>query len=229
MCARMFPPCDSLPSPIIFPQPIPNESTISKEPNTKFHENRNIPLSTMWPSSRNPACRTAHTLQSTTASIPAQESPNTEVTEPLGTTEPPSSAAPPTARRRRKIQPLYPPSKPPQSANHISVAEDGSYRTIFTPPNLHHRRPMEDSPNTEVVTPLPALQTSPIGERTNLSPNTEVRDPAPDHQTSIFGEPTCQSPNTEVTTPPPGPQTSTIGDQRRIRRTRKIHPLPHTV
>ena len=164
MCARMFPPCDFLPNPIIFPQPIPNESTISKEPNTKFHENRNVPLSTMWPSSRNPACCTAHTLQSTTASIPAQESPNKEVTEPLGDhrtsviggttnrspktedTTPLSAlqtstiGEPHIRRRRRKLQNHFHTTKPPSSATNGGFAEHGCCNPSARPPNVPHRR-----------------------------------------------------------------------------------------
>lgn len=44
------------------------------------------------------------------------------------------------------------------------VAEHGGYGPIPTPPNLHLRRSTEDSPKTEVTTPLSTLQTSTIGE-----------------------------------------------------------------
>lgn len=153
MCARMFPLCDFLPSPIIFPQPIPNESTISKEPNTKFHENRNVPLSTMWPSSRNPACCTAHTLQSTAAASTPTYHPKSRRTRRIRphphTAKPPYSATQPATRRTRKIQPLCLPSKPPPSANHTSVAEHGGYNPSARPPNLHNRRTTHPSPKKE--------------------------------------------------------------------------------
>lgn len=128
----------------------------------------------------------------------------------------------PKSRRTRRLQDHWGTTKPPSSENNQPLAEDGSYNPSIRPPNLHNRRPTEDSPNTEDTTPPPYRLTSTIGERTNLSPNTEVRDPAPDHQTSIFGEPTCQSPNTEVTTPLLGLQTSTIGEPHIRRRRRKF-------
>ncbi|OZG49502.1 hypothetical protein CLV65_0330 [Pseudoscardovia suis] len=106
------------------------------------------------------------------------------------------------------------------------VAEHGGYGPIPTPPNLRLRRSTEDSPKTEVTTPSIHPPNLHNRRTTYPSPKTEVWDLSQGLLTSIFGGTINRSPKTEDTEPLGDHQTSIIGDQRRIRRTRKLQPLP---
>lgn len=54
-------------------------------------------------------------------------------------------------RRKRKLQTPKTGPKPPPSASPGTLAENGSQQADQTPPNLHHRRQIQDSPKTEVT------------------------------------------------------------------------------
>lgn len=56
-------------------------------------------------------------------------------------------------RRKRKLQAPKQGPKPPPSATHNTVAENGGYRLLNEIPNLRHRRHIHGSPKTEVTGP----------------------------------------------------------------------------
>lgn len=95
---------------------------------------------------------------------PIHRSPKTEVTDP------------------KKVP------KPPSSASHETVAEDGSKQDDSTPPSLRHRRPKTGIAEDGSYTPRKWVPNLRIRRPMNYSPNTEATTPEKDSQTPDFGD-----------------------------------------
>lgn len=78
--------------------------------------------------------------------------------------EPPTIGITGTAARNRYLRGPQNTPYPPPSATNSRVAEHGRYRSLKREPNLPLRRPIRESPNTEVTDPENEPQTSVFGD-----------------------------------------------------------------